>query len=122
MTSPHRRSLQLPMKGDQARRVFRSKRHPSRWRQFGSGLLLACLGGLLLAGLLELPERLDTFLLLSQSIANLIGGLRLFLTGLVQLLAVVLLVVVALAALFMVVAAGFRLVRALLPRHRHRKS
>jgi hypothetical protein len=118
MTSSRRRALHLPMKAPRTRQVFRTRRRPSRWRHFGSAVLLAALGTLLLVGLLQLPERLDTFLLLSNAIANLIGGLQQFLLGLVQLLAVVLVVVVALAGLVLLVAAGFRLVRALLPRRK----
>ncbi|MGC5197766.1 hypothetical protein [Aphanothece microscopica] len=104
------------MKAPRSRHVFRTKRRPSRWRHLGSALLLGSLGALLLVGLLQLLERLDTFLLLSNAIANLIGGLQQFLLGLVQLLAVVLVVVVVLVALVLVVAAAFRLVRAVLPR------
>jgi hypothetical protein len=104
------------MKAPRSSRVFRTKRRPSRWRQLGSALLLGSLGALLLVGLLQVGRRLDTFLLLSNAIANLIGGLQQFLLGVVQLLAVVLVVVVVLVALVLVVAAGFRLVRAVLPR------
>ena len=97
------------------RRVFRRKRRPSRWRQVGVALLLAAAGVGLLFGLLQLPERFDTFLVLSTALANLIGGVQQALWGLVQLLAVVLLVVVALAALGLVVAGLIRLVRAFWP-------
>ena len=77
-------------------------------------MLLIALGCGLLVGLLQLPERLDTLLLVSTAIANLISGLSRFLIGLLQLLGVLLLVLVAIGALLLLVAGLLRLVRALL--------
>ena len=115
MTSPRRRALQLPTTGASKRRVFRRRRRPARWRQAGVALLLGAAGAGLLLVLLQLPERFDTFLLLSTALANLIGGVQQALWGLGQLLAVVLLVLAAIAALALVLAGIIRLVRALWP-------
>lgn len=115
MTSPRRRALQLPATGATTRRVFRRRRQPARWRQAGIALLLGGAGVGLLLALLQLPERFDTFLVLSTALANLIGGLQQALWGLLQLLAAVLVVLAALVALGLVVAGLIRLVRAFWP-------
>ncbi len=113
MTSPRRRALQLPTTGgDATRRVFRRKRRPARWRQAGIALLLGGAGVLLLLGLLQLPERFDTFLVLSTALANLIGGVQQALWGVLQLLAVVLVVLAVVLALGLVLTGLIRLVRA----------
>ena len=116
MTATRRRSLQLPGSAQRQRHVFRRRRHPPRWRQVGVGLLLIGLGAVMLYGLLQLPERLDTVLLLSTAIAQLISGLRSLLLGLLQLLGVVLVVLVALLALMLLAGGLVRLVRAVMPR------
>ena len=118
MTTTRRRSLQLPGSSQRERHVFRRRRQPPRWRQFGVGLLFIALGAVILYGLLQLPERLDTVLLLSTAIAELISGLRSLLLGLLQLLAVVLVVLVALLALMLVIGGLVRLVRTFIPRAR----
>jgi hypothetical protein len=82
------------------------------------GIVLITLAAVMLYGLVQLPERLDTVLLLSTSIAQLIAGVRALVLGLLQLLAVVLVVLVALLALVLLVAGAIRLVRALMPRPR----
>jgi hypothetical protein len=99
----------------QLRRVFGPPKRPQRWKQLLSGVLLLALGAGLLVALMQLPERLDTLLMVSTAIANLISGLGRFLTGLLQLLAVLLLVVVAIGALLLLLAGGIRLLRAVLP-------
>lgn len=108
-----RRSLHLPTpsRGDQ--QILRSprRRRGLRWKPFLIALLLEALGVGLLVGLLQLPERLDTVLLISQALANLIGGVQRLVVGLVQLVALVLLVGLAVAALVLVVAGLVRLVR-----------
>jgi hypothetical protein len=76
-------------------------------------LLLAGGVGLLLA-LMRLPERLDTLLLVSNAIANLIGGLSKLGLGLLQLLGVLVLVGVVLLALAFLIGGLVRLARALL--------
>ncbi len=115
MTPERRRILQLPMAAPKNRRVFRKRRRQARFRLFGSGLLLLAAGAGVLVALMQLPERLDTLLLVSNAIANLIGGLSRFGMGVLQLLGVVALVAVALGALVLVVAGLVRLVKALLP-------
>jgi len=97
-----------------ARRVFRRRPPAVRWRQIASGLLLMALGAGLLVGLMQLPERLDTLLLVSTAIANLIGGLGRFLVGLLQLLGVLLLAVVAIGSLVLLLAGLVRLIRGVL--------
>lgn len=100
---------------DRVRKVFQQRRRPGRWTQAFSGLLLLALGAGLLVALMQLPERLDTMLLVSTAIANLIGGLGRFVQGLLQLLAVLLLVLVAIGALLLLVAGLVRLLRSVLP-------
>ena len=115
MTSPRRRALKLPPTGASTRKVFRRRHRPDRWRQAVIALLLGAAGVVLMLALLQLPERFDTFLVLSTALANLIGGLQRALWGLLQLVVVVLLVLAAIAALGLVVAGIVRLVRALGP-------
>jgi hypothetical protein len=98
------------------RQVFRRKRAPHRWKQGAFGVLIGAAGVGLVVALMQLPQRLDTLLLLSTALANLIRGVQLFLTGLIQVLAVVVLVAVAVGALVLVVAGLVRFVRAFLPR------
>ena len=94
----------------------RRRRRSARWRQGGAGLLLGCSGAGILLLLLQLPERLDTVLLVSHAVDNLIRGLGLMAMGLLQLAAVLGLAVLALFALLLLVAGGMRLIRALGPR------
>ena len=101
---------------DRQRKVFQQRRRPVGWKQAFSGLLLLSLGAGLLVGLMQLPERLDTVLLVSTAIANLIGGLGRFLQGLLQLLAVLLLVLVAIGSLLLLLAGLVRLLRSVVPR------
>jgi hypothetical protein len=119
MIPPRRGSLQLPVSSSPERQsVRRRRRRPPRWRQFGIGLVLMLIGGLMLLGLLQLPERLDAVLLVSNAIAQLIGGVRMLLLGTLQLVGVVLVVLVALLALLLLVGGAVRMVRSLLPRPR----
>jgi hypothetical protein len=90
------------------------KRPPARVRQVGEALLLLAAGIGLLLALMRLPERLDTLLLVSNAIANLIGGLSKLGLGLLQLLGVLLLVGVVLLALAFLAGGLVRLARALL--------
>jgi hypothetical protein len=112
------RRLQLVRSGranDANRTVFRKRRPPSRQRQVLDGLLLLAAGTGLLVLLLQLPELidLDSLLLVSTAIGNLIAGLSRLLLGVLQLLGVLLLVGLALLALVLLVAGLVRLVRAL---------
>ena len=115
MTSPRQRILQLPQAAPKSRRVFRQRRRRARWQQLGMGLLSLAGGAGLMFGLMLLPERLDTLLLVSNAIANLIGGLSRFGMGLLQLLAVLALAAVALGALVLLLAGVVRLLKALWP-------
>lgn len=98
------------------RQVFRRRRPPARWKQVGAGFLLGSAGAGLVVGLLQLPHRLDTLLLLSTALANLIRGLQLLLLGFLQVIAMVLLVAIAVGALVLVLAGLVRMVRAFMPR------
>ena len=118
MSESRRRSLQLPHTGSPDRPGGQRPRRITRWRLFWTGLLYLSLGTAMLVGLMQLPERLDAFLLLSTSVAKLIGGLQGVVVGLLQLLAVALVVLVALLALVLLVGGIVRLVRCLLPRPR----
>ncbi|MEB3261980.1 MAG: hypothetical protein VKK94_03355 [Cyanobacteriota bacterium] len=119
MSRDRRRTLHLPAASSRTRRVFRKKKRPTRLQLVANGLLLLSLGAGILVGLLQLPERLDTLLLVSNAIANLISGVIRFATGLLQLLGVLALVAVALSALVLLVAGVVRLGKALLmPRSR----
>ncbi|MDA0716692.1 MAG: hypothetical protein O2839_00545 [Cyanobacteria bacterium] len=120
MNYTQRRALKLPATSSATRRVFRRPVRMARWRQAGIALLLGATGVALMLALLQLPERFDTFLVLSTALANLIGGVQQALLGLVQLLAVLLLVLAAIASLGLVVAGIIRMVRALLPQPRRR--
>ena len=101
------------------RPVAKPKRPPGRIRQLVEALLLLAGGVGLLLGLMRLPERLDTLLLVSTAIANLIAGLSKLGLGLLQLLGVLLLVGVVLVALACLAGGLIRLTRTLVrPRPR----
>ena len=113
--APKRLTLMRPGRRSQVeRRGTKRKRPPARIRQLGEALLLLAGGVGLLLALMRLPERLDTLLLVSNAIANLIGGLSKLGLGLLQLLGVLLLVAVVLLALAFLVGGLVRLARALL--------
>jgi len=94
---------------------------PARRRRFGRlrqvlmGLLLVSAGIALLLALLRLPSKLDTVLLVSTAIANLIKGLTQIGQGLLQLAGVLAVALVALLALVLVAAGLSRWLRALAP-------
>lgn len=94
----------------------RRRRRSGRWRQAGAGLLLSFSGAGVLLLLMELPDRLDTILLVSNAVSNLIRGLAQVGAGVMQLAAVLGLVVLALFALLLLVAGGVRMIRAVAPR------
>ena len=98
------------------RTVFRKRRRPPRARWMLEAMLLIAAGVGLLVLLLQLPELIDieSLLLISTAIGHLIGGLSQLLMGVLQLLAVLVLVAVALLALLPLVAGLVRFVRALL--------
>ena len=118
MKSGRRRALQLPVSGKPAKdrqRVFRRRQLQSRWRQIGTSFLLGGTGVGLILALLQVPDRFDTFLVLSTALVNLIEGVKQALWGVLQLLAVLLLVLAAVAALALVVVALIRLTQAFWP-------
>jgi hypothetical protein len=96
------------------RNVFRRRKPRLRARQILDALLLLAAGVGLLVALLQLPELidLDSLLLVSTAIGNLIGGLSRLLLGILQLLGVLLLVALALLALALLAGGLVRLVRA----------
>ncbi|CAK6688260.1 hypothetical protein [Synechococcus sp. CBW1107] len=98
------------------RAVFRPRRRSPRVRRLLEAMLLMAAGLGLLVLLLQLPELidLDSLLLISTAIGHLIGGLSQLLMGVLQLLAVLVLVASALLALLLLVAGLVRFVRALL--------
>jgi len=102
--------------GSRPRQVFRQQRPAPRWKQVGAGLLLGAAGAGVVVGLLQLPRRFDTLLLLSTALANGIRGIQLLLLGLVQMLAMVVLVALAVGALVLLLAGLVRVVRGFLPR------
>jgi hypothetical protein len=117
MSRPRRLQLvQASRPGGKPRTVFRKRRAKPRSRQVLEALLLVAAGIGLLVLLLQLPELidLDSLLLVSSAIGNLISGLSRLLWGVLQLLAVLLLVALALLALVLLGWGMTRLVRALL--------
>lgn len=91
------------------------RRRPRRSRlgQFGIGLALVAAGAGVLTALLHLPARLDALLLVSRAISNLITGLARLGLALLQFVALVLLVAVALGGVLALVAGAVRMARAL---------
>jgi Flp pilus assembly protein protease CpaA len=80
------------------------------------GVLLGAAGAGILMVLMRIPERLDTLLLVSTAIANLISGLSRLSIGVLQLTGVMVVVLVTLFALMLLVGGGMRLLRAVAPR------
>lgn len=114
--SSHNLHLPNPTLGmpDRGSRPVR-RRRISRLRQVLMGLLLVSAGIALLLALLRLPSQLDTVLLVSTAIANLIKGLTLMGLGLLQLAGVLAVALVALLALLLLGAGMSRWLRALAP-------
>jgi len=113
------RNLQLPnpslATSNRRSRPPRRRRRISRYRQVLMGLLLVTAGIALLLVLLRLPSKLDTVLLVSTAIANLIKGLTHLGLGLLQLAGVLAVALVALVALVLLGAGLSRWMRALAP-------
>jgi hypothetical protein len=97
------------------RRREASRRRQQRWRlrQGATGLALSAGGGLLLTGLMAIPQRFDGVLLISKAIADLIAGLHRLAVGLLQLTGVLVVALVAVLALLLLVGGLVRIVRAL---------
>ncbi|MGB7564065.1 MAG: hypothetical protein WBM08_04855 [Prochlorococcaceae cyanobacterium] len=121
MSEP-KRHLRLARTGQPPRNLHRKRQRTSRPKQFAIGLLLTAGGTGLLLALLKLPERLDTLLLVSKAIGNLLKGLTLLGSGLLQLLGVLLLVALALLAVAMVAIGLVRIVRAFWPARKAQSS
>ncbi len=118
MKSGRRREKQLYVSGKPAktrRRVVRGRQLQARLRQVGTSFLLGGTGVGLILALLQVPDRFDTFLVLSKALVNLIEGVKQALWGVLQLLSVLLLVLAAAAAVALVVLALIRLIQALWP-------
>ncbi len=117
---PRIRPLHLPTPGvpqpghqPTGRSKKKRRRQPSRWKHLGMGLMCVVGGSLILATLTAFAERFNTLLLVSQAVANLIRGLSLLATGLLQILALLTVAALALFALLLLVGGLARLVRAL---------
>ncbi|MCX5944051.1 MAG: hypothetical protein NTZ53_01800 [Cyanobacteria bacterium] len=120
--APKRLSLVRPgRRSSVGRQGSVPRRPPGRLRQLAEAFALLAGGVGLLLGLVRLPERLDTLLLVSNAIDNLIAGLSKLGLGLLQLLGVLLVVGAVLLALAFLAGGLIRLARALF-RPRARKS
>jgi len=97
------------------REVFRKRRRPSRSRRILDSLLLMAAGVGLLVLLLQLPQwiDLDSLLLVSTAIANVIGGLSRLGLGLLQLTGVLVVALLALLALVLLLGGMVRMARCL---------
>ncbi|MFO7630298.1 MAG: hypothetical protein R6W06_12445 [Prochlorococcaceae cyanobacterium] len=119
MSPFNNRPIHLPRspaaEGQRPAATKRRRRRRSPLQQFLIGLGLVVLGGAVLVGLLFLPARLDTLLLVSTAISNLIGGLSRLALALLQFVGLILLVALALAALLALLAGFIRMGKAFLP-------
>jgi hypothetical protein len=91
----------------------RRRRQPSKLKHLGIGVLCVAGGAAILAALMALAERFNTLLLVSQAVANLIKGLSLLATGLLQLVGLLTVAVLALLALLLLVGGFTRMARAI---------
>jgi hypothetical protein len=77
------------------------------------GLAVAAAGATILMALMQIPQRFDGLLLVSNAIANVIGGLNRLAMGLLQLAGVLVVALLAVLALLLLVGGLVRIVRAL---------
>jgi hypothetical protein len=122
-TPPSRvRPLHLPTPGSpspEAATLPEGRSRPKRRRPFAPlrqlaiGVLCVTGAGVLLKGLMELVTRLDTLLLVSQAVANLIQGLALLAKGLLQMLGLSVVAALALLSLLLLMGGLTRLLRLL---------
>ena len=105
----------VPQQSPPSHRRSRSKRRkrPSKLKHLGMGVLCVAGGSLILAALMALSEKFNTLLLVSQAVANVIRGLSLLATGLLQLLSLLTVAALALLALLLLVGGLTRMVRAI---------
>lgn len=126
-TRTSHQALQLPRSvfpTQPSRLVFRRRRQRplgSRLTQAFFGLLLVLAGVGILYGLMQLPRWLDTLLLVSTAIANLISGLSRLGLGLLQLVGVFGVLSLAVLALLLVVGGVVRLFRSITARPERRR-
>jgi hypothetical protein len=106
-------SLAAPPSHSKRRKGGRRRRKPARLKQLAMGVVCVVGGALILSALMALAERFNTVLLVSQAVANLIRGLSLLATGLLQLLALLTVAALALLALLLLVGGITRMVRAI---------
>lgn len=117
-TPPARvRPLHLPTPGLPPREPRSTRARPKRRRpssplhQLAIAVVCVAGAGLILKGLMGLAERFNTLLLVSQAVANLIRGLSLLGTGLLQVFALLAVAALALLALLLLVGGFTRLLR-----------
>jgi len=98
------------------RRVFtdrQPRRQPSIGRQFVEGVLLLALGAATLAFLSWLPQKNEGLLVVSEAIADLIGGIGQLLEGVLGLTTVIVVALLLVGALLALISGVIRLVRSL---------
>ena len=102
----------IPRRDQRSTRSHQKRRGPtSPLQQLAIAMVCMAGAGLILKGLLSLAERFNTLLLVSQAVANLIRGLSLLATGLLQMVALLAVAALALLALLLLVGAITRLLR-----------
>jgi len=89
------------------------RRQPSIGRQFVEGVLLLALGAASLAFLSWLPQKDEGLLVVSEAIADLIGGFGQLLEGLLGLTAVIVVALLLVGALLALISGVSRLFRSL---------
>ncbi|MFM1800056.1 MAG: hypothetical protein RLZZ117_2334 [Cyanobacteriota bacterium] len=106
-------STREPTDPPSSRPRSRRRRTAAPLQQLGIGVLFVAGAAVLLRGLMELVTRLNTLLLVSQAVANLIRGLSLLATGLLQVVGLFAVAALALLALLLLVGGLTRLLRVL---------
>ena len=89
------------------------RRQPSIGRQFVEGVLLLALGAATLAFLSWLPQKNEGLLVVSEAIADLIGGIGQLLEGVLGLTTVIVVALLLVGALLALISGVIRLVRSL---------
>ncbi|APD47389.1 hypothetical protein KQ302_00485 [Synechococcus sp. CS-602] len=109
-------------KAGQDRKVFRKRRRRSPWRELLLALLNIGIGAGILLLLIQLPERLDSLLLVSKVISVLLKGISqigqgivALAAGLLQTLGILVVVSLAIAAMLLLANGLFRILRMALP-------
>ena len=98
------------------RRVFtdrQPRRQPSIGRQVVEGVLLLALGAATLAFLSWLPQKNEGLLVVSEAIADLIGGIGQLLEGVLGLTTLIVVALLLVGALLALISGVIRLVRSL---------